>query len=726
MEKILAKTLEEGVIAHRNGNFKQAAQIYQSVLQSEPTNPEANHNLGILALETKQTQVAQELFQTAIDTNPKVEQFWLSLLQVLIQQGKCADAAHALQAAKKNGVASDKLATIETHINSKLCARDKNIKRNDEFDTPSPAILNNLLALFQQQHLTEAETLARKIISEFPNHPFGWKVLSALLGQANRMDEALITNQKAVALSPDDPETLINLGITQNKLELFDEAEISFKDAIKLKFNHPDAHNNLGTTLHNKGKFSEAKESFLTAININPKNAEAYNNLAISQKELGLLDDAEESYRKAISIRPSYAQAHNNLGNTLAKLKRLKEAEASYRLAIHHKPNLAEAHNNLGVSLQDQGQLENASESFSTAISLDSNYAEAHNNLGVIYKDMGRLHEAQSSFDRALMIKPDFAEAHSNLAGVLKTFGSLDEAEASFRQALSIKPDSPLVRCNLGTLLFERGEIDEARKFLEGNNDQHSQSFLLKCLYEQDDKASFFALLDTLIGDGRVDPTMGSLTARSEIKFGIKKQNVFVSDPFKYVSKTDLNERCDFFKEFVLPIREIIKDQKFSCKTQGLLTKGEQTAGNFFSIRDEAIQQVENIIRAEIERYKNQFANSQEGFLKSWPNNFHLNGWLVHMKSGGQLAPHMHEDGWLSGAAYINVPPKETPDSGNFAVCIDDNVPQAEKEANMHDIIDVMTGDLVLFPSSMMHYTIPFESEEDRIVLAFDMNPLHS
>ena len=37
--------------------------------------------------------------------------------------------------------------------------------------------------------------------------------------------------------------------------------------------------------------------------------------------------------------------------------------------------------------------------------------------------------------------------------------------------------------------------------------------------------------------------------------------------------------------------------------------------------------------------------------------------------------------------------------------------------------IDVVTGSLCLFPSSLLHYTIPFESEENRIVLAFDMIP---
>jgi len=30
---------------------------------------------------------------------------------------------------------------------------------------------------------------------------------------------------------------------------------------------------------------------------------------------------------------------------------------------------------------------------------------------------------------------------------------------------------------------------------------------------------------------------------------------------------------------------------------------------------------------------------------------------------------------------------------------------------------------LCLFPASLLHYTIPFESEEKRIVLAFDVVP---
>ena len=39
------------------------------------------------------------------------------------------------------------------------------------------------------------------------------------------------------------------------------------------------------------------------------------------------------------------------------------------------------------------------------------------------------------------------------------------------------------------------------------------------------------------------------------------------------------------------------------------------------------------------------------------------------------------------------------------------------------NVMNVVTGSLCLFPSSLYHYTIPFESEEERIVLAFDILP---
>ena len=156
---------------------------------------------------------------------------------------------------------------------------------------------------------------------------------------------------------------------------------------------------------------------------------------------------------------------------------------------------------------------------------------------------------------------------------------------------------------------------------------------------------------------------------------------------------------------------------------QGNLTNGRQTLGNLFDLESNLTNKIEKLIRLEIEKYRSYFSYSEEGLIKKWPVKYSLKGWLISMKSGGKLHPHMHENGWISGSIYINVPPKSNTNSGNLVVCIDDEGYSLDGKTSHEKIIDLNTGTLCLFPASLLHYTIPFTSEEERIVLAFDVVP---
>ena len=68
------------------------------------------------------------------------------------------------------------------------------------------------------------------------------------------------------------------------------------------------------------------------------------------------------------------------------------------------------------------------------------------------------------------------------------------------------------------------------------------------------------------------------------------------------------------------------------------------------------------------------------------------------------------------------VPPKSKAESGNLVVSLGEENDATDTRINVEQIIKVVTGSLVLFPASLTHYTIPFEAEEERIVLAFDVN----
>jgi hypothetical protein len=354
---------------------------------------------------------------------------------------------------------------------------------------------------------------------------------------------------------------------------------------------------------------------------------------------------------------------------------------------------------------------------------LKPNFARAHSNLGNTLQALGRLDEARAIYKQAIALKPDYAEAYSNLGSTLQELGRLDEAEASVRQAIALKPDYAEARYNLGTCLFNTKHYEMALKEFELIDIGLSKSYAIRCSYLQDKESIFYEKLDSLISQGEANAIIGSVTCCSEIKYGIKRPNLFCSEPLQYALKIDLHEQYDFKEIFVKTARDVLGDKSISYKPQPFLTKGIQTAGNIFAVKKISETKIETIIRSEVEKYRIHFKDSDEGFIRNWPTAYTIKGWLVSMQSGGKLAAHMHETGWISGSVYINVPTKSKINSGNLVLCLDEQEDPLNIQNSLESIIDVETGSLCLFPSSLYHYTVPFEDKENRVVLAFDITP---
>ena len=440
---------------------------------------------------------------------------------------------------------------------------------------------------------------------------------------------------------------------------------------------------------------------------------------AVTKHNEGKLEEAERLYREILKIEPTLFEIHNNLGVISCKTNRPEEAEASYKKAIELNPSYAAAYFNLGDLLSGLKRFDEAKIKYKIAIKLKPNFIEAHNNLGNIQKELGKLDEAENSYKKAIEFKPDYEAAHYNLGNLLIKLSRFEEAEASYKKAIEIKPDYVEARYNLGITLHTLKQYKKAADEFLLMNYKSSQSYLLKCWFKLNDKINFTIQLDKMLEQGKNNAVIGSLISRSKIRYGVQKQNPFCNEPLNYVLKTDITKICDFKNIFIQTAKNILNNNVTLHKTQTLLTNGTQTSNNLFSQKNDLIEKMKNIIHLEIEKYRERFKDSEEGFIKNWPKSYLLNGWLVNMKNGGKLTPHMHDHGWLSGSIYINVPQKKTVDSGNLVACLDDN----EDENNPKKIIDVVTGSMCMFPSSLFHYTIPFDADEERTVLAFDAIP---
>ena len=356
----------------------------------------------------------------------------------------------------------------------------RNNTKKEKVKIPSPEELNSLLAHYQNGRLEDAEKLAIFITKKFPKHSFSWKVLGAVLKQTGRISEALVANQKALVIDPQDVEVYNNMGNVLVELNRLEKAEVVFRQAIALKPDFAQAYCNLGGTLQKIGKLEEAEASYRQAIVLKPQYPEAYNNLGVTQQEFSKLEEAEASYKQATALKPDYAEAHFNLGNTLQKIGKLEAAEASYKQATASKPNYAEAHYRLGIIQQGFSKVEEAEASFRQAIVSKPDYAEAFNNLGKILwfnciksetqQVLTKLEEAEAIYKQAIALKPDYAEAFNNLADTLKELGRLEEAEASYRQAIALKPDYAEAHSNLGKFIYLNGDIDSALESIEKAN----------------------------------------------------------------------------------------------------------------------------------------------------------------------------------------------------------------------------------------------------------------
>ena len=93
---------------------------------------------------------------------------------------------------------------------------------------------NDLLVQYESGKLIKTEELAILFIKEFPKHQLGWKVLGSVVRQLGRKSQAVVFNQKAVELFPEDPEAHCLLGVAQAELGAFEEAIASYNKAIKL------------------------------------------------------------------------------------------------------------------------------------------------------------------------------------------------------------------------------------------------------------------------------------------------------------------------------------------------------------------------------------------------------------------------------------------------------------------------------------------------------------
>lgn len=451
------ETLQQAISHHGAGRFHEAEALYLQILQADPRHPDANHHLGVMALQLGKAELGLPYLQAAWEAAPSVGQYWLSLTECLLAMGLAQDALLVIEEAVKRGADSPQ-------------ARQLLARANGSYDEALPPAVDVREAMSRAGSAppAELERSIRPLTGLYPNWAFGWNALGVALQRQGKDGVAAL--RRAVELAPDDAGMHNDLGMALKEQGMLDEALPSFRRALQLKPKYVEAHFNLGMALKAKGQTGEAMASLKQALRIKP-DAVAHNELGMLLQTGGRLDDAIKSLRSATRIAPKLAEAHNNLGLVLQKQGKLGEAAASIRRALEIRPDYADAHCNLGLILHLQGRHDDALASLGQAIKADPGNANRYLHLGLLQQVQCKPKDAVASFCRALEIDPDLAQALNGMGFVLLTLGHLDAAMLSIRRALELRPDYYDAYLALGAIQKAQGQLVDAaasfRKALE-------------------------------------------------------------------------------------------------------------------------------------------------------------------------------------------------------------------------------------------------------------------
>ena len=625
-----------------------------------------------------------------------------------------------------------------------------------------PLAIQQVIDLAVQHHqagdLLKAEGLYQQILQADPNQPIALHFLGLLshqTGESNRavqlignalkikpdyaeahcnlglslkdlgrFDEAVASYIKALAIRPDSALVHSNMGIALKALGQLDQAVASYKKALAIKPDYAEAYSNLGNALRELGQLDEAVENFHKAIVFNPNYAEAYFNRGLTLYALGKLDEAVASYNMTLAIKPSYAEAHYNLGNVIRDMGILDEAVTSYNKAITIKPDYAEAYSNLGNVLKDLGKLDEAMASYNKAITIEPDFVDVHNNLGLLHHDLGKFDKAEVNFNMALSLKPDLAEAHYNLGNTLKDLRKLDAAVACYKKSIVIKSDFAEAYSNLGNILITQGKLEDALKSFNMVQTPYSQAKILECLYALEQYSDFYLKLDKLIKDDTTNIAAASISA-------FASQQLDRADPYPFCKKSmdsihvySCLEGAEDTDKFLCRLVDELENRTSIWNPKGKTTKGGfQSRSDLFINSTGVLADLKKILWARIKKYRSEVISQDSDFIKMFPEEAMLSGWFVRLKKGGYQTEHIHPGGWLSGVIYLRVPKASNNEEGsiefglwgyNYPI-LDENYPRKQ--------IKPKNGDLVLFPSSLFHRTIPFHSDKERVCIAFDLVP---
>lgn len=376
---------------------------------------------------------------------------------------------------------------------------------------------------------------------------------------------------------------------------------------------------------------------------------------------------------------------------------RFEQAEKTYRELLAHDPKDHEVLRLLGVIKYQAGEKDEAADFFRRAVAAGSTGGQALEALGCVLAETGRREEAIRCLAQVVAANPQQQTAFFNLGMLLMDQeGRLDEAVRALERAVSLDLSSHQARGALARALLCSGEPMQAlaqldRVLADVPGDVYALAHKIAALAQLGHSPAIEALVDleTMIHIDRFEGEGG------------------------YRSVDELNEQL---AEHILS-HPTLGDER--------TTSNGMDTGEILDSEDPAVLALIDVIKKAVNRMVAGLdLESNHPFMRGRPDRWYLTGWGVRMWRGGFQIPHYHRDAWISGVYYVRLPNVISPADDSNQGWIEfgrgpDDIFQRSSPPTRR--IHPQEGKLIAFPSYFWHRTLPFQDDQERLCISFNL-----
>ncbi len=584
--------------------------------------------------------------------------------------------------------------------------------------------------------------------------------------QGGRLHEAEQACQDVLARAPRVPAALHLLGLIREQAGGAAGGEALLRQSIALEPANLQFQLNLAQLLRRRGRLKEAEATLRALLTAAPTLRAARQMLSLTLGELGLHEQAEGEARAIIDLGADDAEGWSLLGFTLSNQSRFSESEAAYRQALRRDRRHALSHHNLGAMLSRLERAEEALQALEEAESSGARGFELLFNRGRALSQLYRLEEAEAVFAAAVALvpihidaqvnlarlrfmrgDPDFARAlaeaaarlpenialQATLGTVLKSAGAYEPAERLLRDALQARGPVPELRAVLAQVLLETGRLKEAeREAVDAAAERPESAAIIDTLVLvllsrglPRDAQPFIAtqrrreplVQSWLAYEATADRLLGRASYRELYDFDRLVRVYELEPPPGWSSMAELNAAL---LEALKPRHRLA-----SHPLDQSLRHGSQTTRSLLAEQDPAIRAVLRAFEAPIEAYRRELGTDPAHPLaaRNAGRARIFGAWSVQLRREGFHVNHLHPQGWLSSAYYVDVP-AEAADAGLKSGWLKFGEPRFPVPgATPERFVQPVPGRLVLFPSYLWHGTNPIHGTQTRTSIAFDVVP---